>query len=110
MTIKKNIKRKNIPPKKTEFHWIIIIGIIFCELLAYTWVRTESTQTILQISTLQKTFAEKSAYQNALFIERDRLKSDERITRIAKTRLNLSTVTINQTIYFPAPDTKGKEY
>jgi len=110
MTIKNNITRKIIPPKKAEFHWIVIICIIFCQLLVYTWVRTESTQTILQISTLQKTLIEKSSYQKALSIERNRLKSDERITRIAKTRLNLSTVTINQTIYFPAADTKGKEY
>jgi len=110
MTIKNNIPRKIIQPRKAGFHWIVIICIIFCELLAYTWVRTESTQTILQISTLQKTLTEKSAYQKALSLERNRLKSDERITRIAKTRLNLSTATINQTIYFPAPDTKGKEY
>jgi cell division protein FtsL len=110
MTIKNNIPRKIMPPKKAGLHWIVIICIIFCELLAYTWVRTESTQTILQISTLQKTLTEKGAYQKALSVERNRLKSDERITRIAKTRLNLSTVTMNQTIYFPAQDTQGKKY
>jgi len=67
--------------------------------LIYTWVRTESTQTILQVSKAQKNFIEKTSYNKALSIERDRLKSDDRITRIAKSRLNLSTDTANQIVY-----------
>jgi hypothetical protein len=102
MTIKNNITRKIIQPKKAGFHWFVIISIIFCELLTYTWIRTESTQTILQISSTQKLLTKKTSYQKALSIERDRLKSDDRITRIARTRLNLLTATLGQTIYFPA--------
>ncbi len=101
MAIKNNIPKKIIQPKKAGFHWVVIIGIIFCELLTYTWVRTESTHTILQISSSQKQLGEKVSYQKALSIERDRLKSDDRITRIAKTRLNLSTHSLSQTIYWP---------
>lgn len=79
---------------------MIIICLIFCELLVYTWVRTETTQTILQVSKAQEMLVEKQSYQRALSLERERLKSDDRITRIAKTKLNLSKNTLEQTIYF----------
>ena len=88
-------------PQTAGFHWIVIICIVFCQLLAYTWVRTESTQTILHISKDQKMLARKLSYQKELNIERDRLKSDDRVTRIPRTRLNLLTQTLNQTIFFP---------
>lgn len=108
MTIKNSIPQKVSPPKKAGFRWFVIITIIFCELLAYTWVRTESTQTILRVSRAQEAFTKKASYHNALSVERDRLKSDDRITRIAKTRLNLSTDTLNQTIYIALSPT-GEE-
>jgi len=99
MTIKNNIAKKRIKPKKLNFWWLVVISILFSQLLIYTWVRTESTQTILQVSKAQKNFIEKTSYNKALSIERDRLKSDDRITRIAKSRLNLSTDTANQIVY-----------
>jgi len=100
MAIKNNLPKK-IPSQKSNFRWLIIISIIFCELLAYTWIRTESTQTILRISKGQAAFVENTSYHKALSVEKDRLKSSDRITRIAKTRLNLLTDTANQTIYLP---------
>lgn len=108
MAIKNNIPQK-IPSQKSSFRWLIIISIIFCELLVYTWVRTEATQTILRVSSGQAAFIEKTSYQKALSIERDRLKSDDRITRIAKTRLNLLTDTADQTIYLPTSPLKDEE-
>ena len=99
MTIKNNISKKNVRPQKPGFCWFVIISIIFCELLVYTWIRTESAQTILRVSREQEMFVKKISYRKALSVERDRLKSDDRITRIAKTRLNLFTDTANQTIY-----------
>lgn len=99
MTIKNNIPVKKIQPKRLNPFWFVILCVLFCQLLAYTWIRTESTQTILRVSRLQETYTKKTSYKNALSIERDRLKSDDRITRIAKTRLNLSTDTVSQTIY-----------
>ena len=105
MTIKNNISKIAIPPQNVGFRWFVIICLIFCELLVYTWIRTESTQTILRVSKAQAAHIKETSYHNALSVERDRLKSDERITRIAKTRLNLSTDTLNQTIYF-----SGKDY
>jgi len=99
MVIKNNLPKKKVRPQKSSFRWLVIISIIFCELLVYTWIRTESTETILRISKEQEAFVKKTSYHKALSVERDRLKSDDRITRIAKTRLNLLTDTLNQTIY-----------
>ena len=108
MTIKNNIVRKVIQPEKARFHWFVIICIIFCELLMYTWVRTESTQTILQISSAQKLLEKKISYQKELSVERGQLKSDDRITTIARTQLNLISDTLNQTIYFPTTNNQEK--
>ncbi len=105
MTVRNNITKKIMPPQKVGFRWIIISSIIFCQFFTYTWIRTESTQTIIEISSIRNQLAKKLTYQNALLIERARLKSDDRITRIAKTRLNLLTSTLSQTIYL-APERK----
>lgn len=99
MTINNDISPKRAEPQTAGFIWLVIICLIFCELLAYTWVRTESTQTILRVSKAQAEYIEKTSYYRALSLERERLKSDDRITHIAKTQLNLSTDTLNQTIY-----------
>ncbi len=99
MAIKNNILKKNSKPQTKGLSWIIIICLIFGELLAYTWIRTESTHTILRVSKAQETLAQKISYNKALSVERDRLKSDDRIIRIAKSKLNLSTDTSNPTIY-----------
>ena len=101
MALKNNIKKEIIQPQKNGFKWVIIISIIFCELFTYTLVRTESTQTILRTFDIRKEIAQKISYQKELLIERERLKSDDRITMIAKTRLNLITDTLSQTIYLP---------
>lgn len=82
-----------------HYKWLVLILILFGELMGHTWVRTESTQTILRISQAQAGIAKKLSYRNALAVERDRLKSDDRITRIARTHLNLSTDISLQTIY-----------
>ncbi len=99
MTINNDISPKRIEPQNAGLIWLVIICMIFCELLTYTWVRTESTQTILRVSKAQAEVIEKTSYCKALSVERERLKSDDRITRIAKTLLNLSTDTLGQTIY-----------
>ncbi|NOX34415.1 MAG: cell division protein FtsL [Deltaproteobacteria bacterium] len=108
MAIKNNISKNQGEPQKTGFRWIFIICLIFCELLIYTWVRTESTQAILRVSKAREMNIKTISYNKALSVERDRLKSGERITRIAKTRLNLSASTSNQTIYL-AVSLPGKE-
>ncbi len=99
MAVKNNISKKNVQPQRIGLSWLVIIAVIFCELLTYTWIRTESTQTILKVSTTQAAFSKNTSYNKALSVERDRLKSDGRITKIAKSRLNLSSDTMNYVIY-----------
>lgn len=105
MTIKNN-KRGARPAKQPKelFGWLLIIMVIFCLLLTYTWVRTESTQTILRITQAREAHSQKISYNKALLVEKERLMSDERITRIAKTRLGLLDDTTGQTIYFSGED------
>ena len=99
MAIRNNIPRKKKAQQGAGFIWILIIGVFFSELLVYTWVRTESTHTLLRISKARETLTQELAYKKALLVERDRLKSDERIIKIARTRLNLIGDISDQTIY-----------
>jgi hypothetical protein len=93
------IMRMPMPQKTKGTIWFLIIFIIFSELMAYTWIRTESTQALLRISKEEELLLGKRSYHKALLAEKEWLKSDARITQIAKNRLNLSTVTMKQIIY-----------
>lgn len=104
MAIKNNIPVKPVKQQKELLGWLLVIIVIFCQLLTYTWVRTESRQTISRISKAREAHAQKIAYNKALSVEKERLISDERITRIARTRLSLSNDISGQTIYFSGED------
>lgn len=90
--------------KNTGSLWLLIIFILFAELMAHTWIRTESTQALLRISKSEERLLEKRSYHKALLAEMEWLKSDARITRIARNRLNLTTVTMDRTIYLSGED------
>lgn len=95
------VKKREIQvPQQKGLRWFALILVLVCELMAHAWVRTESTQTILRISQAQTQIQKTLSYGKALGLERDRLKSDARITRIARTRLGLTEVA-GQTIYLP---------
>ena len=99
MAIVNNITQKTLQPQKASTHWVAIIFILFSLLLAYTWTRTETTQTMLRLSEAQRSLSEKMSYQKALSIERDRLKSDSRIIGIASRKLNLFKGSPGQIVY-----------
>ncbi len=101
IAIKNQSAHRQIKPQRAGYRWLLIIAIIFCELLIYTWVRTESTHATIRVSRYRDSLTQQNSYGKALSVERDRLRSDDRITKIAKTRLNLSTDTSKQTIYLP---------
>jgi cell division protein FtsL len=90
--------------QRVGFRWLALILVLFCELMVHAWVRTESTQAIVRISNAQAGITKSLSYGRALSVERDRLKSDARITRIARTHLGLSPDTFNQTIYLSGED------
>lgn len=86
-------------PRTRGLRWFALILVLVCELMVHAWIRTESTQAILRISETQSDIQKKISYRKALGLERDRLKSDARITRIARNSLGLSSDIFNQTIY-----------
>jgi cell division protein FtsL len=95
------MNQKHTPGKQagTGLKWLVLICILFGELLMHTWVRTEATQTIVEISAAQSRLSDLLSYQKALALERDRLTSDNRIIRIARSQLGLTSEVFNQTIY-----------
>lgn len=98
------INHKTQPSQRVGYRWLALILVLFCELMVHAWVRTESIQAIVRISNAQTGITTSLSYGRALSVERDRLKSDERITRIARTHLGLSPDTFSQTIYLSGED------
>ncbi len=107
MAIKNNISRHRKKPQRAGFRWLFIIGVLFCLLLAHAWVRTEATQTMIRISQAEKKMMDALSYQRALALEIDRLKSEERINRIAQARLNLVRDTGKKTYYLTQDGDNG---
>lgn len=98
--IQNNLPPKPVKPPKNSFGWLFMIGLFFCLVFGYTWIRTESTRTILSISNDQKTLTALRSHNQALTVEIERLKSEERIIRIAKTQLNLTAGSSDRIIYY----------
>jgi cell division protein FtsL len=94
-----NWKRTVENPPSTGLKWVLIISLLFGELLLHTWVRTGATQVTLEISQAQSRLADLLSYQRELTLERDRLKSDDRIIRIARSQLGLTDDVFNKTVY-----------
>ncbi|RJQ62682.1 MAG: hypothetical protein C4530_04460 [Desulfobacteraceae bacterium] len=69
--------------------WIFIMGFFITELLVYTWCRLQCTQIGYAISSETKRHDELIAVQKNLKIELARLKSPQRIAKIARERLGL---------------------
>jgi len=94
------VKKHVIPVQQRKgLRWFALILVLVCEFMAHAWIRTESTQAMLRISQTQAEIQKSLSYRKALGLERDRLKSDARITRIARTRLGLTSDVSGQTIY-----------
>lgn len=79
--------------------WVLVLSVLFAELLLHTWIRTGATQVTLEISLAQSRLSDLLSYQRELTLERDRLKSDNRIISIARSQLGLTEEVFNQTIF-----------
>jgi hypothetical protein len=78
--------------------WIVLISVFIAELLVYTWSRVQCMRVGYEISAEADKQSELTAVRKKLSIELERLKSPDRLARIAKERLNLSTPTPEQMI------------
>ena len=81
--------------------WGALMAIFIAELLVYTWCRVQSTQVGYEITRAAAIQQERMTLQNNLKIELARLKSPQRITKIARDHLGLVVPKPDQTIVMP---------
>jgi len=92
------LKRRNA---KLIGVWIVLLCIVIVELLGYAWVRTQCFGVGYEISELTKEQQHLNDLQGNLKVELARLKSPQRITRIAQEKLGLTMPTPKQMMVMP---------
>jgi cell division protein FtsL len=80
---------------------LVFMGLFITELLFYTWCRVQSIQVRYEISELGANQEQMVRLQDNLKIELARLKSPQRISKIAKQQLGLVAPTSKQLILIP---------
>ena len=91
-----NRKRKKLPTtRKVTAAGLACMALFIMELFFYTWCRVHYTNVGYEISTARATSAGLNRKQRTLKIELERLKSPDRIAKIAEEYLGLT---------LPSPD------
>ncbi len=101
------VPNRRIVPKKEQKRptkWLILTLIFLSLLFFYTLIRLESSNARTEISRLQMQKQGLKAKTSVLIIEKERLSSPERILRIARTELNLSTPSADQVFYIDSSE------
>lgn len=93
----KRVKQKKEVKRPTK--WLLLTLFFLFQLFFYTLIRLESSHTRGEISRLQQEGQRLKANTSVLTIEKERLSSPERILKIARSDLNLSTPTADQVFY-----------
>jgi cell division protein FtsL len=91
-------KRRNA---KTMVLWVALLCIVIVELLGYAWVRMQCIGVGYEISALTKEQQKLNELQANLKVELARLKSPQRITKIAQEKLGLTMPTPKQMMVMP---------
>jgi len=94
-------KLKSAKHQSYTWVWIAFMALFMVELYSYTWCRVQCTRVGYEISSATADHKEELAIRNNLKIELARLKSPQRIARIARERLGLITPKPEQTIIIP---------
>jgi cell division protein FtsL len=92
---------KNIRTPNEMLLLIIFMTIFLAELLFFTWCRVQTIGAGYEISKQAKRHQDLITLKNNLKVEMARLKSPERIAKIAKDQLGLITPTPEQMIIIP---------
>ena len=95
--MKKKKKGKQRNPKVT-ITWLVVMFAFIAELLFYTWCRVQYVQVKYEIQEYTTRIRKLSAMQDNLKIELARLKSPQRISKIAREQLGLVRPSPKQTI------------
>ena len=100
-TTQKRGKQINSIQNRKGLRWFFLIIVLVAELICNAWIRSESSQAMIMIAKTETQIRDLADYRQALGVELERLKSEARITRIARTRLGLTPDIFYQTIYLP---------
>ena len=92
---------KKIQPQQPIAVWILLLVVLIMEMLLYTWSRVQCLRLGYGISAAIEKQRDMQQLQNNLKIELARLKSPERITKIARERLGLRPPKPEQTVIIP---------
>ncbi len=92
---------KNIRKPNEMLLLIIFMTIFLTELLFFTWCRVQTIGAGYEISRQDKRHQDLITLKSNLKVELARLKSPERIAKIAKNQLGLITPTREQMIIIP---------
>ena len=100
---KKATKKKATSPGKKRFTgvWIILMSFFLAELLFYTWCRVQNIRIGYEITQASARHQKLVTMRNNLKIETARLKSPERISKIAREQLGLTMPSPKQVIVLP---------
>ena len=93
--------KKNVRSTRIVIIWFIIMAVFIAELLIYTWSRVQCVNAGYEISNENNKNRKLITLQNNLKVELARLKSPERLAKIAKNQLGLKTPTPEQIIIIP---------
>jgi cell division protein FtsL len=97
----KNKKRRKQRNPKVTIACLAIMFAFMAELLFYTWCRVQYVRVKYEIQEQTTRVRKLAAMQDNLKIELARLKSPQRIAKIAREQLGLVTPTPQQTIVIP---------
>ena len=93
--------QKNTLGTRIVIIWFIVMAVFIAELLIYTWSRVQCIKVGYEISNENNKNQRVINLQNKLKVELARLKSPERLAKIAKNQLGLKTPTPEQMIIIP---------
>lgn len=93
--------KKNARSTRIVIIWFIIMAVFIAELLMYTWSRVQCIKSGYEISNENNKNRNLNNLKNNLKVELARLKSPERLAKIAKNQLGLKTPTPEQIIIIP---------
>lgn len=78
-----------VRPKKQIWTWIAVMLLFIVELFGYTWCRVQCIGIGYEIAGETQNHQKLLKWQKHLMVELARLKSPDRVVRIARTKLNL---------------------
>ncbi|MEA2059416.1 MAG: cell division protein FtsL [Thermodesulfobacteriota bacterium] len=89
---------------KMSLKWLVYVFLIIVELLIYTGTRLEHVNTEFRIADAKSRQEHLKSEKSQLLLEKDRLSAPERISEIARTRLDLIVPDHNQIVYLDNRD------